>query len=113
MRYFRYLFLIVVGICLVTVALANRGMVTLRLMPEELASIFQTSGSISLPLFLVIFLGVLLGLLIGFVWEYLREFKFRSDLGRKGRELHRLERQVKVLKDKTGEGKDDVLALIE
>ena len=113
MRYIRYLFLIVVGVALVIVALANRGMVTLRLMPDELASVFGVSGSISLPLFLVIFLGVLVGLLIGFFWEYLREFKYRSDLGRKGRELHRLERQVKVLKDKAGEGKDDVLALIE
>jgi len=113
MRYIRYLFLFVVGVTLVTVALANRGVVTLHLLPAELADIFQVSGSIQLPLFLVIFLGVLVGLLVGFVWEYLREFKIRSDLGRKDREVHRLERQLKVLKDKTGEGKDDVLALIE
>ena len=113
MRYIRYIFLIVVGVALVTVALANRTVVSLSLLPPELADIFQVSGSISLPLFLVIFLGVLVGLLIGFVWEYLREFKIRSDLNTKNRDLHRLERQVKVLKEKTGEGKDDVLALIE
>lgn len=112
MRYVRYLFLFVVGVALVTVALANREFVTLRLLPEELAGVFQVS-TIELPLFLVIFLGVLLGLLIGFVWEYLREYKIRSDLGKKDREVHRLERQLKVLKEKTGEGKDDVLALIE
>ena len=113
MRYIRYVFLIVVGVCLVTVALANRSMVTLHLMPSELADVFQIVGSISLPLFLVIFLGVLLGLLIGFIWEYLREFKIRSDLNHKNRDVHRLERQVKVLREKAGEGKDDVLALIE
>ena len=113
MRYIRYIFLIVVGVALVTVALANRSMVTLSLMPPELADIFQVAGSISLPLFLVIFLGVLVGLLIGFVWEYLREFKIRSDLNHKSRDVHRLERQVKVLREKSGEGKDDVLALIE
>lgn len=113
MRYIRYIFLIVVGLCLVTVALANRSVVSLSLLPPELAQVSGLSGTIQLPLFLVIFLGVLVGLLIGFFWEYLREFKIRSDLSNKSRELHRMERQVKVLKDKTGEGKDDILALIE
>nr|WP_325253964.1 LapA family protein [Amylibacter sp.] len=113
MRYIRYLFLAVIGLCLIIVALANRGMVTLRLMPEELASIFQVSGSVTLPLFLVIFLGIVAGLLIGFVWEWMREFKYRNDLSKKGKEVHRLEREVNVLKAKSGEGTDDVLALIE
>ena len=113
LRYIKIAFLAVIGICLVTVALANRDMVTLRLVPEELAGVFQVSGSVSLPLFVVIFLGILVGLMIGFVWEWMREFKYRTDLSRKDREVHRLEREVKVLKNKTGEGKDDVLALIE
>lgn len=113
MRYIRYLFLAVIGLCLVTVALANRDMVTLRLLPEELAAPFGLTGSLNLPLFLVIFLGIVAGLLIGFVWEWMREFKYRNDLSRKGKEVHRLEREVKALKAKTGEGADDVLALIE
>lgn len=113
MRFIRYIFLVAVGICLVIIALANRSIVSLSLMPPELAGVFGLSGSVSMPLFLVIFLGVLAGLLIGFVWEYLREFKMRSDLNTKKRELHRMERQVRVLKEKTGEGKDDILALIE
>ena len=113
LRYIKYLFLGVVGICLIVVALANRDVVTLRLLPDELASVLGISGSASLPLFLVIFLGIVAGLLIGFVWEWMREFKYRNDLSRKGKEVHRLEREVKVLKAKSGEGKDDVLALIE
>ncbi|PLS23179.1 LapA family protein [Neptunicoccus cionae] len=113
MRYIRYLFLAVIGVCLIVVALANRTPVTLRVMPEELASVFQLSGSITLPLFLVIFMGIVVGLLIGFVWEWMREFKYRNDLSKKGKELHRLERENKVLKAKSGEGTDDVLALIE
>jgi putative membrane protein len=113
MRYIRYLFLGAIGLALIVVALANRNMVTLRLLPEELAAVFKVSGSVSLPLFLVIFLGIIVGLLIGFVWEWMREFKYRNDLSKKGKEVHRLEREVKVLKAKTGEGIDDVLALID
>ena len=43
----------------------------------------------------------------------MREFRYRHELSKKGKEVHRLEREVKVLKAKTGEGKDEVLALIE
>ena len=113
MRYIRYLFLAVIGIALIVVALANRGMVTLRLMPEELATPFGLSGSLTMPLFVVIFLGIVAGLFIGFVWEWMREFKYRHDLSKKGKEVHRLERELKVQKAKNGEGTDDVLALIE
>ena len=113
MRYIRYMFLAVIGLALIIVALANRELVTLRLMPEELAGVFGLSGSLSVPSFLVIFAGIVVGLLIGFAWEWMREFKYRHDLSKKGKEVHRLEREVKVLKAKAGENTDDVLALIE
>lgn len=113
MRYLRYLFLSVIGVLLITLALANRGPVTLRLLPEELAGVFNLSGELSLPLFLVIFAGIVVGLLIGFVWEYLREFKHRHALSKRGREVNKLEREVKRLKGRSGDGKDDILALIE
>lgn len=113
MRYLRYLFLSIIGVLLITLALANRQMVTLRLLPEELAGVFNLSGALTLPLFLVIFAGIVVGLLIGFVWEYLREFKHRSALSKRGREVNKLEREVKRLKGQSGDGKDDVLALIE
>ncbi|MEM7438311.1 MAG: LapA family protein [Pseudomonadota bacterium] len=113
MKYIKYLFLAIIGLVLMVFALANRGAVTLRLMPEELASVLDMSASISLPLFVVMFLGIVAGLLIGFVWEWLREFSQRRELARKEREVHRLEREVRVLKAKTGEDTDDVLALVE
>lgn len=113
MRYLRYLFLSVTGVVLITVALANRQVVTLRLLPEELAGVFNLSGALNLPLFLVVFAGIVVGLLIGFVWEYLREFKHRHALSKTGREVTKLEREVKRLKGRSGEDKDDVLALIE
>jgi len=115
MRYLRYLFLAVLGICLITVALANRQVVTLRLLPEEMAAFSGLSLQIDLPLFVVVFLGIVAGLLIGFVWEWLREARLRAEAGRARREAATLEREVKRLKHSQaeGEGEDEVLALLE
>ena len=113
MRYIKYLFLTVVGIVLIVVALANRGQVEIRIVPAELAQFLPVPNSYDMPLFLVILGGVLAGLLIGFVWEYFREYRHRADAARHKREKAQLEREVKGLRDKTGEGKDDVLALLD
>jgi lipopolysaccharide assembly protein A len=113
MRYIRYFLLGLIGVALVTVSLANRQPVTLKLLPEDLAALFQISTSVTLPLFLVILAGVLAGLLIGFFWEYLREFKYRRTLSKQGRAVTKLKREVSELRNRTGDGKDDILALIE
>lgn len=113
-RALRLIFLALVGIVLLTVALANRGPVTLRLLPEEMAGFFGLGWTIELPLFLVIFAGVVAGLLIGFVWEWLREGKFRAEAARRRGEVARLEREVTALKGRAGTPpEDDVLALID
>jgi putative membrane protein len=113
MRYIRYLFLAVTGLVLVTVAVANRQAVTLNVVPDEFATLLPIRNEFTLPLFLVILGSIVLGLLIGFVWEYFREYRIRAEASRRKREMNRLEREVKGLRDKTGEGKDDVLALLE
>lgn len=113
MRYIRYFFLGAVALTLIIVAVANRQIVELQLLPDDLAPFVPFAGSISLPLFLVIFGGILAGLMIGFVWEYLREFKVRSDLSKSSRQVKQLEREVGKLREKTGEGKDEILALLD
>jgi uncharacterized integral membrane protein len=113
MRYIRYLFLAVVGLALIVVALANRDVVTLSIVPDEIAGLLPIPNAFSIPLFLIILGSIVAGLLIGFVWEYFREHKQRAEAARKKRELNRLEREVKGLREKSGEGKDDVLALLE
>ncbi|MGG7643393.1 LapA family protein [Rhodovulum sp. YNF3179] len=113
MRYLRLAFLAVVGILLLTVALANRHPVTLRLLPEEMAAFLPFGTSVTMPLFLVVLGGVLAGLVIGFVWEWFREHKHRSEAARERRHARELEREVKSLRDKKADGKDDVLALLE
>ncbi len=115
MRYIRYAILGAIAVCLVTVALANRGPVTLNLLPEGLAELIRYPAelnSISLPLFVVIFAGIVAGILLGFVWEWLREHKHRAEASRQRREKEQLARQVEKMKTEKADG-DDVLALLE
>ena len=113
MRYLRYLFLAVLGIVLLTVALANRAPVTVKLLPEELALFLGWAPQITLPLFLLIFAGIVAGLLIGFVWEWLREHKHRAEASRERRERQRLEREVKDLRQPAPGSSDEVLAILD
>ena len=113
MRYIRYAFLGGLGIVLIAVALANRGMVTLKLLPTGLSDLVGMNQTIDLPLFVVIFGGIVAGLLIGFVWEWLREHKHRAEAARQGREVRKLNREVRRLKGEKHEGKDEILALLD
>ncbi len=113
MRYIRYGFLAILGIVLVSISLANREMVELKLMPDALAELLGFNLSTSLPLFIVVLGGVVAGLVIGFIWEWLREHKHRKDASVKQGEVRKLEREVKKLKKKQNADKDDVLALLD
>lgn len=112
-RYLKFAFLAVVGLLLFTFALANRDTVTLRLVPAEASGLLPVQNGWQVPLFIVLLGGVLIGLLIGFVWEWFREHRQRADAAKAAKRLGQLEAEVKGLRDKTGEHKDDVLALIE
>lgn len=112
MRYIRYVFLLGLGLVLLVVALANRGMVTLALLPGDLAGLSGVQAQVNLPLFAVILGGIAAGVVIGFVWEWLREHRFRSEAARRTREVEHLQREVGRLRD-TPEQKDEVLALLE
>ena len=111
-RLLRFAFLACLAIVFVIIAMANRNAVTLTLVPDELAQFLGFNAQVELPLFLVVFGGIVAGLLIGFVWEWMREFKIRSEAGRAKRENAKLSREVKRLKSK-GKPQDDVLALLE
>ncbi|MEX5729836.1 putative membrane protein [Rhodovulum iodosum] len=115
MRYIRYLFLLVLAVCLITMAIANREVVTLTLLPEEVAVFAGVNYSTELPLFMVGLMGVAAGLLLGFLWEWLREAKFRSEASKRRREVNKLKREVgRLKKDKhRDEGRDEILALLE
>lgn len=111
-RTLRYLFLALLALVLLTVAMANRELVALRLVPDGMGEFLGLGGALEVPLFLAIFGGIIAGLFIGFVWEWFREAKYRSTSSSKTREVSRLERELAVLRDAKSEPEDDVLALL-
>jgi uncharacterized integral membrane protein len=112
-RMLRLIFLAATGLVLLTLALANRGPVELRLLPEDLAALTGLTWAAEMPLFVVIFGGIVLGVLIGFVWEWFREARIRSTAGARAREIARLERELSELKQAGTGAEDDVLALLD
>ena len=112
-RYFRYVFLGLLALLLVTLALANRATVEVNLLTPDLTALFGVNWSLQIPLFLVIFGSIILGLLIGFVWEWLREHKFRKVAGAKTRQVSKLERELAAMQDARSLPTDDVLAILE
>ena len=114
MRYLRYMVLGFIAISLIAVALANRGIVRLTLLPEALGELIGFNLQMQVPLFVVIFLGVTAGLLIGFVWEWLREMKHRSAVRSERMQVVRLEREVSKLKATSADKeKDEILTLLD
>lgn len=114
MRYIRYAILAALLAVFVTMALANRELVTLHLLPDAVARLTGWSFAVTLPLFVVIAGGVLFGLLVGFFWEWMREHKHRSAAVANKFEKEKLAREVSKLKtDKAKNEGDEVLALLE
>lgn len=113
MRYIRYAFLAALAVVLITVALANRSAVTLRLLPEELSGFLGWSWTVNLPLFVVIFGAIIAGVLIGFFWEWMREYKIRAEGARAKKAAVKLAHEVQDLKRSNQGPGDDVLALLE
>jgi Protein of unknown function (DUF1049). len=120
-RWLRILFLVVLAVVLLTVALAHRDPVTVRLMPDNLATFVGTgwsAWSMQLPLYAVIFGGIVAGLLIGFFWEWVREHKHRAEVRRKSQEVKTLQREVSTHRSKVETGtavgvpKNDVLTAL-
>ncbi|MGB0900764.1 DUF1049 domain-containing protein [Halocynthiibacter sp.] len=114
MRYIKYVFLAVLAVLLITVALANRALVSLHLLPQELSEVLGLSTEpLQLPLFVIVVGGIVAGLVIGFIWEWLREMKFRGTASKAAK----LQKEVDQLRAATpaekGGQADDVLALLE
>lgn len=113
LRYLRYLVLAVIAVVLVTMALANRNLVMIKLMPDDLAAMLGRNFQIELPLFLVMFGGIVSGVLIGFIWEWAREHKHRRTAKGASKQVSRLERELAAMRDATSLPQDDVLALLD
>ncbi|MAM60370.1 LapA family protein [Maritimibacter sp. UBA3975] len=113
MRYIRYAFLAALAVVLITVALANRNIVELRILPTEMAGFLGWSWTVNLPLFVVIFMAIIAGVMIGFVWEWFREHKIRAEGRRAKSAAVKLASEVQDLKREKAGPRDEVLALLE
>ena len=111
MRYVRYLCIAVFAVALISVALANRDIVSLKILPTEVSGYFAMNPEVQMPLFIVILGSIIAGLLVGFVWEWIREYSQRAEAARQAREMRRLEREVARLKGEKHQ--DEVLALLD
>ncbi|MEM8787773.1 MAG: LapA family protein [Pseudomonadota bacterium] len=113
LRFIKLLVLTVLLLGIIILALANRGPVTLFLLPEVAAGILPQRLSLELPLFAVILASIMVGLLIGYILEWLREHKHRRAAVQKDREAARLSREVETLKAKHVSNEDEVLAILD
>ena len=112
-RYLRYAWLSVLALAGLTIAMANRTVVTLSLLPDDLAALVNWQARAEVPVFLVLAAGVVLGLALGFVWEWLRARKHRKVARVQTRVVSKLERELAAMKDQTSLPDDPVLALLE
>lgn len=112
MRTLSALFWLLIAAALVTLGLANRDLVRLRVVPESLGEAIGLSPVVDLPLFMVVFLGFGLGILLGLVWEWIREIPERAEARATARELARLRAEVARLGGRTAE-RDEVAALLD
>lgn len=113
MKYIRYASIAIFAIALVLIALANRRIVTLRVLPDELAGFAALNPTYDVPLYVVIFGGILAGLVVGFVWEWIREAGERAAAARQARELAGLRAEVERLKKNDPRHRDEVLAALD
>ncbi|MCK0167549.1 LapA family protein [Jannaschia sp. S6380] len=111
MSFLRYLFLGLLALCLLILALANRGAVTLRLLPEDVGTYIGFGQGFTAPLFVVIFLAMAVGLMIGFFWEWLREHKHRAEARSERAQKERLEKEL--ARTRATSEQDEVLALVD
>ena len=110
MRTLKLLLLGLILLAIVVLALANRELVTLHLLPEGMARVMPLT--IQLPLFVVSLVSIVVGMVIGYLLEWLREHKHRRRASQKSREAAKLNREVEKLRRETGKHEDDVLALL-
>ncbi|SDW71120.1 LapA family protein [Roseicitreum antarcticum] len=116
MKYIRYAFWTLLALAFVIVALANRNVVTVSLLPQGLGDLIGFNISLTMPLFLILGGAIATGLLLGLVWEWLRERGYRKDATAARAEADNLKTQI-TRERASGvpvvQRDDDVLALVD
>ena len=113
MRLLRLIFVALLAIVLITVALANRQIVTLNAFPANFGQYLGGQWSVDLPLFLVILLAALAGMVAGLIWEWLREAHLRRESSLRAERLARLEQQGAAGRPVHHRPQDEILAIVD
>lgn len=98
MRAIRLFLLFLLAIVLIFIALANRDLITVSLLPGGLAPVFGGQWSMTMPVFLALFLAMIFGLIVGLVWEWLREAGHRAEARARAQQIERLSRELDALR---------------
>ncbi|MFC3568562.1 LapA family protein [Paracoccus simplex] len=113
MRAIRIFFLVILAIVLILLAVANRDLVTVSLLPEAFAPFAGGQWSLTMPAFVALFLAMVFGVLVGLVWEWLRESHLRAESNRRAQHLADLQREVGHLRKTHAAPRDEVLAILD
>lgn len=112
LRFIKLTIATIVMLAIVLVAVANRELVTVKLLPDPISEVLGLTYAVTLPLFIILLAAVLIGLLLGYLIEWIRERKHRREVTIKARELSKLETEIQKMKKDSGSQEDDVLALL-
>lgn len=113
MRTIRLFFVAILAVFLIVVALANREMISVSLLPPSLQELLGGQWALTMPAFLALFIAMVFGLLVGVIWEWLRESHLRAESSRRAQDLARLEREVGDLRRTHAAPRDEVVAILD
>lgn len=113
LRIIKIAFLCLVALALVLLLFSNNEMITVRFLPDNLAEVLQVQNAYTVPLNLFVPAILVLGIVVGFVWEWLREYRYRSEARVQRREATRLSNEVAQMKGTSGDNQNDILAIVD
>ena len=113
MRAIRIAYVVILAGLLVVFATANRGLMTVNLLPEQLAPYAGGQWSMTMPAFVALFLAMVFGMLMGLIWEWLRESHLRAESRTRAHDLAQLQHEVGDLRRAHAKPRDEVLAILD
>ena len=111
MRILKMTLLAILALFIILVAVANRELVVVELLPAELGFVGDLRWE--MPLFVLIIGMAAGGFALGWFWEWFHDKHVRDVARQRRRKIVALEREVEGLRRDTGVEEDEVLALLK
>tara|TARA_Y100000739_G_scaffold221334_1_gene221712 strand:+ start:824 stop:1168 length:345 start_codon:yes stop_codon:yes gene_type:complete len=113
MKLFRNLFFLCTGGLIILLCLANQGMVTIRVLPDDFRIFREGQFVAEFPLFLIILFFLFLGICLGACGEWVRANRDRRRARLERKEYQHLKKELLVVRKKSKDRSEDVLAMLE